>query len=149
MTESHVISQLKERASKLRAAIDAYEDKVKEAQRDLAHLNAAIRLFEIGDMPLQFPVHMDSRQLFKPRQLGQLAMQGLERNGAMTTRELAIYVITERGLDATDKVLRQSVGYRLVQSLTRQWKRGKLGSEGVRGGVRVWRVCSPNLAIFV
>ena len=138
MTESHVISQLKDRAGKLRAAITAYEEKVVEAQRDLSHLNAAIRLFEIGDMPLQFPVHMDTRQLFKPRQLGQLAMQGLEKHGTMTTRELAVYVIQERGLDASDKVLRQSVAYRLVQSLSRQWKRGKVGSEGIRGGVRVW-----------
>ncbi len=138
MTDSHVISQLRERAGKLRAAISAYEAKVLEAQSDLLHLNAAIRLFEIGDMPLQFPVHMDTRQLFKPRQISQLAIQGLERHGAMTTRELAVYVITERGLDATDKVLRQAVGYRLVQSLTRLWKRGKLGSEGVRKGVRVW-----------
>ena len=138
MTDSHVISQLKDRAAKLRAAITFYEEKVVEAQRDLCHINAAIRLFEIGDMPLQFPVHRDTRQLFKPRQLGQLAMQGLERHGTITTRELAVYIIQERGLDASDKVLTQSVGYRLVQSLTRQWKRGNVGSEGIRGGVRVF-----------
>jgi len=42
--------------------------------------------------------------------------------------QFPVYVIREKGLDEGDKVLRQSITYRLVQALRLQWKRGKVES---------------------
>ena len=44
-----------------------------------------------------------------------------------------------RGLDATDKVMRQAVGYKIVQALRMQHLRGKVADAGkAKGGQRIW-----------
>ncbi len=40
--------------------------------------------------------------------------------------------------DAADPVLCKALAYRIVQSMSLQWKRKRIGSEGIRSGVRVW-----------
>jgi len=48
-----------------------------------------------------------------------------------------------RDEDADDPVLGKALAYRSVQALTLQWKRGGIGSEGLRNGVRVWCINFP------
>jgi hypothetical protein len=45
-----------------------------------------------------------------------------------------------KALDEGDKVLRQSVTFRIVQTLSIAAKRGRFVNGGKRKGVRVWRV---------
>ena len=138
MADPQVLNTLRTRADAIRSAIIKYEAKIAEAQRDLSHLNATIRLFEIGDDPLQFPVHMDLTRLFKRREIGNICKAALAEHGPLTTRELALHVIRAKGMDEGDKVLRQTISYRIVQSMRLLWKRGGIDSEGKRDGVRVW-----------
>jgi hypothetical protein len=58
----------------------------------------------------------------------------------LDTRELALRVIRDKGLDEADKVMRESVAFRVVQALGIAAKRGAIGSLGKRKGVRVWRL---------
>jgi hypothetical protein len=44
-----------------------------------------------------------------------------------------------KGLDETDAVLRQSVGYRAMQALSVAAKRGKISLAGKRKAICVWR----------
>ncbi len=60
----------------------------------------------------------------------------------MDTRELSRWVATTKGMDAADPVLCKALAYRIVQSMSLQWKRKRIGSEGIRRGVRVWALLS-------
>ncbi len=134
------VRTLRDKAEALKGIIGKYEKTLDEVRRDLAHVEATIRLFEMGDRTPRFPIHLDSVKLFRAREIGNLCKQALAEQGPMDTRELALYVIRSKGMDEADKVLRQAIAFRIVQSLTLLWKRGKMGSDGKRNGVRVWRV---------
>jgi hypothetical protein len=60
----------------------------------------------------------------------------------MDTREIARFAMEAKGLDTGDKALAKAVGYRLIQALRMQHKRGKIADAGKRGGVRIWAVPS-------
>ena len=138
MSDPQVLNTLRTKRDAIVEAIKAYEGKLADARRDLAHVNATIRLFEIGDKPLQFPVYMDIGRLFRPREIGKLCHAALAEESPLDTRELAVRVIRMKGMDENDKVLRSSVAHRVVQALSMQLKRGQIASAGKRDGVRVW-----------
>ena len=71
-----------------------------------------------------------------------LCLKALGEHGPQDTRELSRRIAEAKGMDAADPVLCKAFAYRIVQALTLQWKRGKLGSEGLRKGVRVWRAAN-------
>ncbi len=68
-----------------------------------------------------------------------LCRAALEAEGPLDTRQLAVRVVAATGLDASDPMLRKALSYRIVQAMTLAWNRGKMGSEGIRGELRVWR----------
>jgi hypothetical protein len=140
MADPQVLTTLRRKKAEIEASISYLEAKLKEARIDLAHVNAVIRLYEIGPDPqLQFPVHVDVSRLFRRGEMVTLCKQALGTSPEpMTTRELAAFVIEAKGWDRDDKQLRQAVAYRLVQALNRQSKRGAVASMGKRAGVRMW-----------
>lgn len=138
MSDPQVLNTLRTKREAIVEAIKAYEGKLADARRDLAHVNATIRLFEIGDKPLQFPVYMDIGRLFRPREIGRLCHEALALESPLDTRELAARIIRMKGMDEADKVLRSAVAHRVVQALSMRLKRGLITSEGKRNGVRLW-----------
>jgi hypothetical protein len=108
----------------------------------LSAINATLRLFELNGEPQQFPTYVDLGRLWKRGEIGAVCRQALEQEGPLDTRELAVRVLRMKGLDESDKVLRQTVTFRIVQALGVAAKRGKIGDGGKRNGVRLWRVPS-------
>jgi hypothetical protein len=141
MSEPHIVTALQRKRDDIESAIAIYEKKIEEARRDLAAVVATLRLFEIGDgnAPLQFPAYADIGRLWKRGEMVKVCRQALEMEGPLDTRELAVRVIRAKGLDDGDKVLRQSVAFRIVQALRMAMKRGAIGELGKRKGVRVWK----------
>jgi hypothetical protein len=140
MAESQTLVVLWNKRDEIERAIANYEKQIEIAKRDLAHVNATIRMFESPAERTQFPVYVDTLRLFRRGEIATLCKRSLAKHGPLTTRELAVYVIREKGLDETDAVLRTSIAYRIVQALRLQWKRGKLDSPYKQGGVRIWRI---------
>jgi hypothetical protein len=138
MSDPQVLVTLRGKREAIEAAIKAYEEKLDDARRDLAHVSATIRLFEVGDRPLEFPVYMDIGRLFRPREIGKLCHAALALESPLDTRELALRVMRAKGMDESDKVLRSSVAHRVVQALSMQLKRRQIPSLGKRDGVRLW-----------
>jgi hypothetical protein len=138
MSDPQVLVTLRRKRDAINEAIKLYEDKLAQARRDLANVSATIRLFEVGDEPLQFPVYMDIGRLFRPREIGKLCHAALALESPLDTRELALRVMRAKGMDESDKVLRSSVAHRVVQALSMQLKRGQIASAGKLGGVRLW-----------
>ncbi len=98
MAEPQVLSTLKRKQSDIQSYIRALEKRVEQAKHDLAHVNATIRLFEVGDDPPQFPVHVNFKGLYRKGELTRLCLEALEslpeRSG--TSREIAAYIIKRK-----------------------------------------------------
>lgn len=139
MADPHILTARRRKRDDIKSAIAAYEKKIEEAKRDLAAVAATLRLFEIDGEPQQFPAYADIGRLWKRGEMVKVCRQALEQEGPLDTRELAVCVLRAKGLDEGDKVLRQSVTFRIVQALSIAAKRGKIGDGGKRKGVRVWR----------
>jgi hypothetical protein len=139
MADPHILTTLRRKRDGMEAAIRAYEKKVEVLRRDLAHVNATLRLFELNGEHEVFPVHMDLTRLFKRGEVFAICRQALEAAPAgLDTRELGLAVIRAKGMDEGDAVLRKAVNYRIVQAMRMQELRGRVAGVRKRKGVRVW-----------
>lgn len=142
MTEPQVLSTLRRKQSEIEGAIAAYEKRIEQARRDLAAVNATLRIFEVNGEALEFPAYMDVHRLFKRGEMTAIARAALAKEGPLDTRELALRVIQVKGLDECDKVLRQTITFRLVQALRLQAKRGTVIYPSKRKGIAVWEMAA-------
>jgi hypothetical protein len=138
MADAPMICTLRTKRDEIENAIAHYTKKIREAQCDLAHINATLRLFETQDERSDLPVYVDTKRLFPHGAIVAISKKALAEEGPLDTRELALRVIRASGLEETDKVLRTSVAYRIVQAMRLQAKRGNVKSPGTRGCVRMW-----------
>jgi len=83
MADPHVISALKRKRHEIEQAIASYEKRTKLARKDLAHVNASIRLFEVGDEPQQFPAYIDIHRLFKRGEIWSYAKRPWPRKASL------------------------------------------------------------------
>ena len=145
MADPQVLNTLRNKRDDIEAFIVSLDEKVKAARIDLAHINAVIRLYEVNGEPLQFPVHAGLARLFSRGEIPRLCHEALAKTPeGMTTRDLALYVVTAKGMDASDKVLKSAVAYRIVNVLRREDKQGRVQAGEKRKGVRVWIPCAPR-----
>ncbi|TAK48524.1 MAG: hypothetical protein EPO23_07820 [Xanthobacteraceae bacterium] len=138
------MTTLRTKRDEIIASIRLYERQLEQARADLAHINAAIRIFEASGDAKDMPRYVDVHRLFKrgePMELCKAALAG----GPKTTRELALYVMQAKGLDTDDKVLAKGIGSRLIHALRMQASRGKIVQDGKSRGVSVWRSQINNL----
>ncbi len=140
MADPHILTTLRAKRDDIQAAIEAYEAKIEAAKRDLAAVNAVLRLYEMDGERREFPTYVDLGRLWKRGEISAVCRQALEQEGPLDTRDLAVRVIRAKGLDEGDKVLRQTITFRIVQTLSIAAKHGRFASDGKRKGVRVWRV---------
>ena len=139
MAEPHIISTLHRKRDEMEAAIRAYEKKVEALRRDLSHIHATLRMFELNGEHEVFPVHMDLTRIFKRGEVMTICKEALATApDGLDTRELALAVILAKGLDEGDAVLRKAMSYRIVQAMRMQEKRGCISGRGKRKGVRIW-----------
>ena len=115
--------------------IAAFEKKIEEAKCDLAAVAATLRLFEVHGEPRQFPAYADIERLWKRGEIVKVCREALDQEGPLDTRELAVRVLRAKGLDDGDKVLRQSVTFRIVQALSLAAKRGRMATAGREGAL--------------
>lgn len=136
---------LRRKRNEIRDAIAAYEAKLREARADLAHVLAALRLFEASGEPADFPAYIDLNRVFRRGETTDFCLATLQAEGPLDTRQLTERLMKAKGLDAADKVLAQAIALRIVQTLRVRAKRRK-GIDGSlrRRGVCVWRLTSEG-----
>jgi hypothetical protein len=135
--EIRTVTTLTTKREHLERAILGYEKALEQARADLAHVIATIEMFARDD-PDEAPRYADIHRLFKRGEMAKLCRAALAREGPLDTRELAQRVMTAKGFDATDEVLRKAIAYKIVQALRMQHLRGTIGDAGKHKGVRVW-----------
>ena len=138
MADAPMIATLRSKRREIENAIAHYVKKIEEAKCDLSHINATLRLFETQDERAELPVYVDTKRLFPHGAIVAISKRALAEEGPLDTRELALRVIRASGLEESDRVLRSSVAYRIVQAMRLQAKRGLVQSPGTRGCVKMW-----------
>jgi hypothetical protein len=143
MGEPHAAFALKRKRDEISGTIAHYERLVREAQHDLAHVNAALRLFEATGEAADLPPYVDLNRVLRRGETTKICMDALAE-GPLDTRQLALRVIRAKGLSEADKVLAQTVALRVVQTLRQRARRGKVESVTRTKGVCVWRLPSGS-----
>jgi hypothetical protein len=92
MSESRTAETLKRKRDEIARAIVNYENKIAQAKVDLAHINAAIRIFEIGDEGIgqakNVAPYLDISRMFMRGEMVAIAKAALA-NGPLNTRQPA------------------------------------------------------------
>jgi hypothetical protein len=139
MAEIRTVTTLRYKRDEIVASIKLYERQLEQARADLAHVMAAIRIFEASGNPKDIPKYIDIHRLFRRGETWALCKAALASNGSMTTKELALELMKAKIIETGDKVLARALGMKLVNSQRKQELREQLVCEGKRKGVSVWR----------
>lgn len=141
MREPQVVNTLTAKAEDIKAHIERLKQALAQARSDLAHVLAAIRLFTTPEGGKPIPVYMNLTRLFPRHELPKLAREALEsREGPMSTREIATYVIDAKGLDTGDRYLRKAITNKLIQVLRRWERERKVERRGKANATLVWQL---------
>ena len=97
---------LQNKRDRIRDTIAAYEARLNQAQADLAHVNAALRLFAATGEPEDFPPYIDLNRVFRRGETTQFCLKALRDHGPMDTRQLTLRLMESKGLATGDKVIR-------------------------------------------
>lgn len=138
MAEIRTVTTLRYKRAEILRTIIMYEEKLDQARADLAHITAALTIFEGAQEGISPRAYVDPLRIFKRRELVALAKEALAKNGPMDTREIAAACITAKGLDAGDRVLVKAITYKLIHALRLHANLGRLVALGKRGAARVW-----------
>jgi hypothetical protein len=126
MAEIRTVTTLRAKADEIRNAIIHYERKLTQAKADMAHVIAAIAIFEASGDRDGIPKYVDVNRLFKNGEIWGVCKAALAADGPLDTRALGLRVMKSRGLNAVDGVLAVSVNLRVVHALRLQEQRGKV-----------------------
>lgn len=135
-----MVMALKRKRNEISGVIAHHEKKIKEARTDLAHINAALRLFAATGEASEMPPYVDLNRMLKRGETTAICMNALAVEGPLDTRELTVRVMRAKGFPETDKVMAQSIALRIVQTLRMRARRGKVDGSEKRKGVCLWRI---------
>ena len=119
------------------AAIANYEKRLAQVRADLAHITAAITIFEASGDVEEIPPYVDIHRCFKRGEAINLCKEALA-SGPLNTRQLALRVMAAKGLDTGDKILAKAVAARLIHALRQQCRRGLIDGTEKHLGARIW-----------
>ena len=140
MAEPIAVLALRKKRDEISGVIAHYERLLREAQHDLAHVNASLRLFEATGEAADLPPYVDLNRVLKRGETTKICMDALAAEGQLDTRQLALRIIRAKGLTESDKVLAQSIALRVVQTLRMRARRNKVDCVTKTKGVCVWRI---------
>ena len=146
MAEIRTVTTLRRKRDEIRRSIRDYEKRLDQARADLAHVAAAIHIFEAKGGNTELPAYADIQRLFRYAEGVKLAREALA-SGPKTTRELAVYIAKAKGLDARDSVMNKVICRKIIHQLRRQHQQGKLLIDGKRQAAIIWRL--PDIPTLI
>jgi len=145
MENEHVIAGLIRKRAEIAGHLEAAQATVRQLVIDIDNVDATIRLFApdtdlAAIRPKPFPPRHSALK-------GDLARSILTvmrtASGPLTTGDLALQVMAERGLNAADPRLAQTVRMRVAVSLRNLRVRGTVRSETDGGRNMRWALAGP------
>jgi len=139
MAESRTVETLERKRGEILRAIAGYEERIAQAQADLAHINATIAIFAAGDDGEATRPYVNLSGMFKRGEMVAIVKAALA-SGPQNTRQLSAAVLKAKGLDPNDQVLAKAIGKRLIHALRLQARGGKLVAVGRHKAAHLWRL---------
>jgi hypothetical protein len=139
MAEIRTVTTLRSKRNEIAGAVQKYERMLGQARADLAHIEAAISIFEASGDPKGFPAYVDVQHLFKRGEQTRLCLAALV-DGPLTTRQLALYIMKAKGLNQADKVLAKSIGNRLIHALRMLKRQRRVITTGRLKAALIWEL---------
>ncbi len=146
MAEIRTVTTLRRKRDEIRRAIRNYEKKLDQARADLAHLAAAIAIFEAKGQNTELPAYADIQNLFRYAEGIKLSREALA-SGPKTTRELAAFIAKAKGLDARDHIMNKVICRKIIHMLRRQAQQGNLVIDGKRQAAIIWKLPAEKTLI--
>jgi hypothetical protein len=97
MGEIRTATTLRAKREEIQASIKLYEERIKQARADLAHVTACIKIFVASGDAQEMPKYVDVYRLFKRGEQMAVCKEALA-SGPKSTRELALAVMARRTL---------------------------------------------------
>ncbi|MBI3439661.1 MAG: hypothetical protein HY054_13630 [Proteobacteria bacterium] len=139
MAEIRTVTTLTSKREELERAIAGYEKALAQAQIDLSHVIATIKMLEREGALDDAPRYADVERLFKRGEMIRLCRYALSKESPLDTKQLSARVMEAKGFDSKDLVLLKAVTFRVVQAMRAQERRNTVVGAGKRhGGVRIW-----------
>lgn len=138
MAEIRTVTTLRRKRDEISASIRLYEQQLGQARADLAHVTAAIRIFEASGDRKGMARYVDTHRLFKYGEPWAICQKALAKRGNLSTRELALELMRAKGLDTADKVLAKGITSQLIHTLRMRWKTGRLVKTGRTQQAAIW-----------
>ncbi len=142
MAESQTVTILRAKRDAIAAAINNYERQLERAKADFTHVTAALAIFEAAEEPGSNRAYVSLYRYFKYGEVATMCREALE-NGPLTTTELSQLLMASKGLDATDRVLSQSVGFTVLRSMRGLARRKTVTCTRPKGRC-LWRLTSAG-----
>jgi hypothetical protein len=146
MADPHVISALREKRALVAGLIEKLERKLEQHRADLTHIDGVLRLFQPDRDPGEIkPKRTYARRTryFAKGELSRLVLEALRDayGKPLSTDDLAGQIITAKGFDAADSVLRVAVRDQVLTALRAFRKRGTVEQIGLGRGLR-WKMAN-------
>ncbi|MGE7414130.1 hypothetical protein [Methylobacterium tarhaniae] len=144
MALPQVVTTLRAKRDEIEAHIAELRRQLAAAERDLSSVTAVLALYDLSPASqTRFPAYAHLNRLFAYGEMFKLAKQAITGAGnSLTTREIALAIIRMKGWDDQDAQLRKAVAYRLIQSLARAARQGRIHDAGRRKNVRMWSLAN-------
>ena len=139
MAESFIHKNLADKRKEIQTYIGSLERGLEKARRDLSAIIVTEHVFQAKGPNVT--AYMELSFLFPRHELPRLARAAMEANpDGITAPQIASHVIAVKGLNADDRHLRRSIGYKIVQIMRRWEKERKAVREKKVGMAIVWRL---------
>ncbi len=143
MAEIRTVTTLRSKRVEIEKSIIGYEARIKQARADLAHITAAIAIFEASGDPAGMQAYVDIHRIWKRGELMRVCKGFLQAEGPLNTRQLAERAMKALGFETADKVLAKTIAFKIVQAMRQQYIRGTIFDAGKFRGARVWTLTPP------
>lgn len=142
MALPQVVTTLRAKRDEIETHIAELRRHLAAAELDLSSVTAVLALYDLSPATqTRFPAYAHLNRLFAYGEMFGLCKRALEEaKKPLTTREIALAVIRMKGWNEDDRMLRKAVACRLIQSLGRAVRQGRIGDAGMRANVRIWQL---------
>ena len=143
MEFQHTISGLLTKRSQIMQTLRDAEFAFKDAQADVAALDRSLRLLGFKENPEQYMPKRKNRRIFKKGEMLSGAYALLrEADGPLSSREICLKLLSEKGLDCLDKKTINQVTSRVYKALMGEQKAGRVVAKQYDGRALIWAIIS-------
>lgn len=142
MADDHTVAGLVRKRAELAGEIEGAQTHLRQLIIDLDHLDATLRIFR-PDIDLEDirPKPLPPRHSAFRGEVARIILDTLRQTQeSMTTRDLALHVMAERGLNTADKGLVRVVQKRVGACLRWHRSKGALRSSQGPGQFMLWEI---------